>query len=163
MHMNACVRALCLSAMLVLLSGVLPAAAIPVPLSEGRLMAGSAVVVEGPVVAVTYLGRETRGDWSVWSYRAELRARRVLKGAIGAGTVVHVNWRREKWTGEGPEPDGRARGPEYYPCEEVRAYLTKEGDGYRTLDSWNGRKLIGKAGAFLLPDRVGATVRCEGR
>lgn len=163
MHVNTCFRALLLSALLALLNGGLPAVATPIPLSENRLMAASGVVVEGPIVAVTFLGRETRADRSVWSYWAELRARRVIKGAICAGTAVHINWFREKWTGTGPEPDGRARGPEYHPCEEVRAYLVKGRDSYHTYYHWNGKKLIQKARTFLLPDQVGSTVRCEGR
>ncbi|HPA71068.1 MAG TPA: hypothetical protein PKY31_02285 [Spirochaetota bacterium] len=163
MHVNTCFRALLLSALLAVLNGGLPAVATPIPLSENRLMAASGVVVEGPIVAVTFLGHETRADWSVWSYRAELRARRVLKGAVSAGTVVHINWSREKWMGAGPEPDGRARGPEYYPCEEARVYLAKDRDGYHTCDHWNGKKLIRKASTFPLPDRARATVRCKGR
>ncbi len=76
---------------------------------------------------------------------------------------MRVNWHRETWTGAGPQPDGRARGPVYYPCEEVRVYLVKDRDGYRTHDNWNGKKLIRQAGTFRLPDHAGAVVRCEGR
>jgi hypothetical protein len=137
------------------------ARAVPRPLGERELDRLASVVVEGDVVAVTLAGLEAGTSWSLRSYWADLRIRRVRKGPVKAGAVVRILWTAELWVGQGPPPDGRAPRPSYYPCEEVRVYLLEHKGSYLTAH-WNGRTLLRAPAAWRLPVRPGEILRCAG-
>jgi hypothetical protein len=129
-------------------------------MKDDRLLAMAGVAVEGTVVRVTYLRSERQGQYANTVFQAELRVETVLKGNVKTGDILTISFATEAFVGQGRQPVGRSPKPAYFPCERVRAYLSKGKSTIYYTVYWNGRRGLASPPVFRLPRPDGKVLRC---
>ena len=112
--------------------GVLPALAVPAPMSEQELTGKSDLVAQVRVLAVTCTSittDEATGE-ELPGYLAQLKVVEVKKGDAKPGEVVLVTWRAIPKNVDGPWT------VYYYPGEEMVTHLTKRSGGATYASTW---------------------------
>jgi hypothetical protein len=122
-----------LSVLLLITVGTLvPAHALPVPMSEQDLTDKSDVVAQVRVLAVTSTSSTQDPDTgeALPGYLAQLKVVEVEKGNVKPGEVVLVTWRAIPKNVAGPWT------VYYYPGEEMVTHLTKRIGGVTYASTW---------------------------
>ena len=125
-------RPIYLLASMIFAAFILPALALPAPMSEQELNDKSDIVAVVRVLSVTCTAvtpDEKTGE-ELPSYMAQLRMIDVKKGDAKKGDVVLVTWRAVPSKIVGPWT------VYYYPGEEVLTHLTKKSGGVSYGSTW---------------------------
>ena len=125
-------RPIYLLASMIFAAFILPALALPAPMSEHELNDKSDIVAVVRVLSVTCTAvtpDEKTGE-ELPSYMAQLRMIDVKKGDAKKGDVVLVTWRAVPSKIVGPWT------VYYYPGEEVLTHLTKKSGGVSYGSTW---------------------------
>jgi len=149
-------RLIYLLASMIFAAFILPALALPAPMSEHELNDKSDIVAVVRVLSVTCTAvtpDEETGE-ELLSYMAQLRMIDVKKGDAKKGDVVLVTWRAVPSKIVGPWT------VYYYPGEEVLTHLTKKSGGVSYGSTWWNAKGddITKPESVELPKAPGQTV-----
>jgi hypothetical protein len=118
------------------LIAVLPALAVPAPMSEQELMEKSDLVALVRVLSVTctsVIKDEQTGE-DLPGYLAKLKVKEVKKGDVNPGDEVLVTWRAVPKSIVGPWT------VYYYPGEEMVTHLTKRSGGASYASTWLNAK-----------------------
>ncbi|HEY8263126.1 MAG TPA: hypothetical protein VIG26_02100 [Methyloceanibacter sp.] len=149
-------RPIYLLASMIFAAFILPALALPAPMSEQELNDKSDIVAVVRVLSVTCTAvtpDEKTGE-ELPSYMAQLRMIDVKRGDAKKGDVVLVTWRAVPSKIVGPWT------VYYYPGEEVLTHLTKKSGGVSYGSTWWNAKGddITKPESVELPKAPGQTV-----
>jgi hypothetical protein len=153
-------RPIYLLASIIFAALVLPALALPAPMSEQELNDKSDIVAVVRVLSVscTAITPDEKTGEELPSYMAQLRLIDVKKGDAKKGDVVLVTWRAVPSKIVGPWT------VYYYPGEEVLTHLTKKSGGVSYGSTWWNAKGddITKPESVELPKQPGQTVAPQG-
>jgi hypothetical protein len=149
-------RPIYMLASIILAATVLPALALPAPMSEQELNDKSDIVATVRVLSVTCTAitpDEKTGE-ELPSYMAQLRLIEVKKGDAKKGDVVLVTWRAVPTKIVGPWTVN------YYPGEEVLTHLVKKSGGVSYGSTWWNAKSDDATApeSFELPKQPGQTM-----
>jgi hypothetical protein len=153
-------RSIYLLVSVILAATVLPAVALPAPMSEQELNDKSDIVAIVRVLSVTCTAvtPDDKTGEELPSYMAQLRLIEVKKGDAKKGDVILVTWRAVPSKIVGPWA------VYYYPGEEVLTHLVKKSGGISYGSTWWNAKGddITKPESVELPKQPGQTVTPRG-
>lgn len=121
-----------LSLLILACLAVVPAFALPAPMTEQELMEKSDVVALMRVVSVTCTSvtKDEQTGEELPGYLAKLQVKEVKKGDVKPGEEVLVTWRAVPKSIVGPWT------VYYYPGEEMVTHLTKRSGGVSYASTW---------------------------